>query len=141
MSAARHLPPELAELARRARTMTSRAYAPYSKFNVGAAVRSRRGFVYTGCNVENAAYGLALCAERNAIAAAVAAEGARLRLAAVAVFGRGRTACPPCGACRQVIAEFADAATPVVYAAPGGAPVLTTVGALLPHAFRLRPGR
>ena len=125
------------ELMRRARAVARQAYAPHSQFQVGAAVRTQRGAIFIGCNVENASYGLTLCAERNAIGAAVAAEGARMRLAAVAVYVAGETAFPPCGACRQVIAEFAAPDVPVVYRGKGGAAVVTTIGALLPQAFRL----
>ena len=87
-----------------------RAYAPYSDFQVGAAVLLRDGRVFTGCNVENASYGLTICAERNAIFAAVAASVRKPIIAAVAVVNRRGVPCSPCGACRQVIAEFgADA--------------------------------
>ena len=82
------------------------AYAPYSKFHVGAAVLTEAGAIYTGCNVENASYGLTNCAERTAIFSAVAAEGAAMRLRAVAVATDPVIACAPCGACRQVIHEF-----------------------------------
>jgi cytidine deaminase len=137
MSAANKLPPGIAPLVRRARAVAHRAYAPHSRFCVGAAVRTTRGAIFTGCNVENASYGLTLCAERNAIASAVAAEGATMRLAAVAVFVAAAEAFPPCGACRQVIAEFADPETAVVYLGQRGAPAVTTIGELLPRAFRL----
>lgn len=92
---------ELIKLARQAR---EKAYAPYSKFRVGAVLLADDGRVFTGCNVENASYGLSICAERNAIAKAVS-EGAR-RFAALAVIGDTDSFCRPCGACRQVIAEF-----------------------------------
>jgi cytidine deaminase len=133
------LAPDLVALLRQARTATHRAYAPYSRFRVGAAVRTRNGGTYTGCNVENASYGLTLCAERSAVAAAVAAEGARMRVVAlaVAVAGANSAPFPPCGACRQVMAEFAAPDSPVLYAGARGAPVVSTIGALLPEAFRL----
>jgi cytidine deaminase len=137
MSAAPKLPADLAVLLRHARSAARRAYAPHSRYHVGAAVRTRRGAIYSGCNVENASYGLTLCAERNAVAAAVAAEGATMRLTAVAIFVAAPEAFPPCGACRQVIAEFAAPDAPVAYVGRRGAPVLSTVGALLPRAFRL----
>lgn len=89
-----------------ARTMLRRAYAPYSRFHVGAAVLTAAGHIYTGCNVENASYGLTNCAERTAIFSAVAAEGPHMKLRAVAVLNGDRVACAPCGACRQVIHEF-----------------------------------
>lgn len=102
---------ELVELAYEA---SLKAYAPYSHFQVGAAIRTARG-TYTGCNVENASFGLTSCAERNAIFAAVGAEGGRIELDTVAVDGRSagrkvKTA-SPCGACRQVMAEFGRSAT------------------------------
>ncbi len=119
----------------------ARAHAPYSRYRVGAAVRAADGAVYTGVNVENASYGLTVCAERHAVAAAVAAGATRLTAAAVVADGDAEPF--PCGACRQVLAEFMDDAAPVAVARlgdPGGARH-TTLGALLPHAFRLRPGR
>ena len=119
-----------------ARAVRGRAHAPYSRFRVGAAVRDERGRVHAGCNVENASFGLTVCAERNAAAAAVAA-GAR-RLLAVAVVSSARPPAAPCGACRQVLAELADDGTPVLLAGPRGPATETTVGALLPRAFRLR---
>ncbi|HSA07630.1 MAG TPA: cytidine deaminase [Candidatus Gastranaerophilales bacterium] len=83
-----------------------KAYAPYSKFKVGACALFEDGSVYTGCNVENASYGLSLCAERNAIAKAVA-DGKNARLVAIAVYSPNCEKCFPCGACRQWIVEFA----------------------------------
>src|SRR5215831_15980090 len=97
---------ERRELARMAEDAIDRAYAPYSGFHVGAAVLTEAGNRYTGCNVENASYGLTTCAERVAVFAAVAAEGPAMRLRAVAVRCDGDAACSPCGACRQVVNEF-----------------------------------
>ena len=94
------------KLLQQARAVMKRAYAPYSDFQVGAAVLLRDGRVFTGCNVENASYGLTICAERNAIFAAVAASARKPIIAAVAVVNRRGVPCSPCGACRQVIAEF-----------------------------------
>jgi cytidine deaminase len=116
-----------------ARAVRAHAHAPYSKYRVGAAVLDERGRVHVGCNVENASYGLTVCAERNAVAAAVAAGARHVRAIAV-VTATGAT---PCGACRQVIAELADPAAPVLLARPGGAARATTVGGLLPRAFAL----
>ena len=127
---------ELLALARRAR---ENAYAPYSGFAVGAALRGADGRVYPGCNVENAAYPVACCAERTALFHAVA-EGAR-EFTAIAVAGgrigdKAEASCPPCGVCRQALAEFCDPETFRVYlAAPGGGVEETTLGALLPRAF------
>lgn len=114
----------------------SRAHAPYSGFAVGAALRAASGRIVAGCNVENAAYPLGLCAEANALGALVAA-GER-RVVEVLVLGEGPPPCTPCGGCRQRLAELADAGTPVHVAAPDGRVLLsTTLGELLPAAFRL----
>ena len=115
-----------------ARASLARAYAPYSHFQVAAAVVDEQGRVFTGVNVENLSYGLAVCAERVAIFSAIAA-GAR-RITAVAVTSSGADLLSPCGACRQVIAEFAAADVPVHCDAPGG-PRTWQVGELLPHGF------
>ena len=93
-----------------------------------------RGRIHAGCNVENASYGLTVCAERNAVAAAVAAGAKRIRAVAVCT----PTAASPCGACRQVLAELGNAGSDVILAGPTGAPKRLTLGALLPLAFALR---
>ena len=116
-----------------AREALARAHAPYSRFRVGACVRADSGRLYAGCNVENASYGLTLCAESVAIGAMVAAGDRRL-VEAVVVTERAEP-CPPCGRCRQQLAEFAGADTPVHLAGPEGVRVTTTLGALLPLAF------
>jgi cytidine deaminase len=112
----------------------SNAHAPYSSFAVGAAILDRDGSVYVGCNVENASYGLSVCAERHAVAAAVAAgcEG----IDALAVVTDTSPPASPCGACRQVLAEFGD--FPVILANPAGERVITSIGELLPMAFTPR---
>lgn len=131
-----------ADLLHRARQVRQRAYAPYSQFHVGAVVLTRAGNLFEGVNVENASYGLAICAERNAITSMVTAAD-RSGIAAVAVVGDGDAACTPCGACRQFIFEFGDDA--VVYASgDGGRPLERTIRELLPDAFgpaRLNQGR
>jgi len=121
--------PALLRAASRAR---AKAYAPYSGFQVGAAVLAG-GRVFAAGNVENSAYPLSVCAERNAVAMAVAAGHRRIDAVAV-VAGEDQPAAP-CGGCRQVLAEFCAPRTPVVYAASGGRSVTTNVGALLPVAF------
>ncbi len=109
------------------------AYAPYSGFQVGAAVRDGEGRVHAGANVENAAYPEGVCAEAAAIAAMIAAGGRRI--AAIAVAGPGPAPCTPCGGCRQKIREFADAATPVLVCGPRDAVHRFTLGELLPASF------
>ena len=107
------------------------AHAPYSGFAVGAALLDSSGRVHLGCNVENASYGLSICAERNAVAAAVAAGADEF--AALVVVPDARPPASPCGACRQVLAEFGD--MPVVLAHLEGEQVRTRVSDLLPLAF------
>jgi cytidine deaminase len=120
---------ELYDLAREA---SASAYAPYSKFYVGAAIRTKRGEVFQGCNVENASYGLTCCAERSAIFAAVTAEGSEMRIKEVAVYVKS-TMASPCGACRQVIAELGESAR--VLFTRGNVLVDTTIAELLPSHF------
>ncbi len=122
---------ELISLALHARES---AYAPYSHYCVGAAISTDVG-VFSGCNVENASYGLCNCAERTAIFSAVAAGARTVTAVAVATRDGGS----PCGACRQVLAEFAEPGCPVVCVnAIGDVTFQTTVGALLPAAFTPR---
>jgi cytidine deaminase len=125
------------ELLNSARGASVQAYAKYSKIRVGAAIRTLKGNVFAGCNVENASLGLTQCAERNAIAAAVLAEGPGVRLAAVACVSSLAGPFSPCGACRQVIAEFSDAKTVIFFAGADGELVRETMIALLPQAFGL----
>ena len=126
------LSPETIErLVNAASAAREKAHAPYSEFTVGAAVLGADGRVHVGCNVENASYGLSVCAERHAIAAAVAAGEERIR--ALAVVTELDPPASPCGACRQVLVEFGD--FPVILANPAGERILTTVSDLLPDAF------
>lgn len=118
-----------------ARAVLARAYAPYSKFHVGAAVLTGKGNIYAGCNVENASYGLTICAERSAIAAAVAAEGAETKIRAIAVLNGNDAPCSPCGACRQVIYEFGPQAV-VIFQGRSGLEE-STAAQLLPAGFSL----
>jgi cytidine deaminase len=100
-------PDERIELLRVAREAVKNAYAPYSEFRVGAAVLTERGNIFSGCNIENASYGLTICAERAAIYSAVANEGGNnMKIRAICVVNDKDSTCSPCGACRQVIYEF-----------------------------------
>ncbi len=109
------------------------AYAPYSRFRVGAAILGDDGVVYPGCNVENAAYPSGSCAEQGAISAMIAGGGRRIR--AILVLGDGDELVTPCGACRQRIREFAAPETPVAIAAPGGIRQMFSLAELLPASF------
>jgi cytidine deaminase len=132
------LPSRLLRLIESARKVRRNARAPYSRFQVGAAVLDERGRAHVGCNLENASYGLTVCAERNAVAAAVAAGARQLR--AVAVVTSARPPATPCGACRQVLAEVGGPDLAVVLAGPTGrAARIHRLDALLPEAFDLRP--
>ncbi|MBV9112203.1 MAG: cytidine deaminase [Hyphomicrobiales bacterium] len=111
----------------------AQAYAPYSRFPVGAALRSREGAVFAGCNVENASYPLVTCAEAGAIAAMIAAG--HKGIAEFLVFGGGEKVVTPCGACRQRLREFAGPEVLVHCMSPSGGRVTYSVGALLPAAF------
>jgi len=116
-----------------ARAARETAYAPYSRFKVGAAIRAASGRVYTGVNVENAAYPQGTCAEAGAIAAMVL--GGDTVIAAVAVIADAPVPVSPCGGCRQKLAEFAAPDVPVEMANMAGLTHTTTMGALLPGAF------
>ena len=109
-----------------------RAHAPYSKFSVGAALWCDDGSVVSGCNVENASYGLTVCAERNAIGSAVL-QGKKVTAVAISVDSLKPT--PPCGMCRQVLAEFGSSALPIASRTLSGTEARWTLGELLPHAF------
>ena len=122
------------ELLNLAREAAAKAYVPYSKFPVGAAIECADGTVYTGCNVENAALGSTICAERTAMVKAVS-EGHR-QFRRIAIYGEGENYCMPCGACRQFMVEF----TPdmeVLCSKAGGRYVSYKLRDLLPHMFTL----
>ena len=118
-------------LVQAAQAVMKNAYAPYSKFQVGAAVLTSRGNIYSGCNVENSSYGLTVCAERNAVGQAVASGDQEIIAVAIAVPD---APCPPCGMCRQVLTEFAVKETPVALVGKKRRS-LHQLGDLLPHAF------
>ena len=116
-----------------ARAVRENAYAPYSRFKVGAAIRGASGRIFVGVNVENVAYPEGTCAEAGAIAAMVAAGETRLQ--AVAVIADSPAPVPPCGGCRQKLAEFGGTDTPVTLATTDGVRQETTIGTLLPGSF------
>ena len=124
----------LAALFEAARTVYANAYAPYSDFPVGAAVRDEHGRVHAAANVENAAYPAGTCAEAGAIAAMASAGGRRI-VEVLVVGGADGQLCTPCGACRQRIREFASDTCPIHIAGPEGLRHTFTLGALLPHSF------
>ena len=132
------------ELIQTATEMTKRSYVPYSHFHVGAALLDSNGKVWTGCNIENAAYGPSNCAERTAVFKAVS-EGAR-SFEAIAIVGgpedeNGKVQiqdfCPPCGVCRQVLSEFCDRDFKIILANGNGEQKVFTLAELLPESFSL----
>jgi homotetrameric cytidine deaminase len=129
------------ELTTAALSAAEQAYAPYSHFRVGAALLLANGQTVTGANVENISYGLTICAERSALVRAVALFGPGVRIDAVAVVNLNESPSPPCGACRQVLAEFIDPEAPVSFPAGGvGTPATAVVRFrdLLPYGCDLR---
>ncbi len=124
---------DLQRLLAAARAARERAYAPYSKFRVGAAVLDEQGRVHAGCNVENAAYPQGMCAEAGALSAMVLAGSTRVR--AVLVVGAGPAWVTPCGGCRQKLREFAGPDTPVIVANGEAVQARFTLDQLLPHSF------
>jgi cytidine deaminase len=128
--------PRLASLTASARQAAARAHAPYSRFRVGASVLTRSGAVFSGCNVENASYGLTICAERNAIFQMVAAGEGHVEM--VVIYTPTAEPTSPCGACRQVLSEFSRDAV-VVSVCDGPGIRRATVSELLPAAFDLAP--
>jgi len=127
---------EREELLRTAEEAMKNAHAPYSKFRVGAAILLTNGKIFSGCNVENASYGMTNCAERTAIFSAVAELGPKMEIRAVAVTNDHGVPCAPCGACRQVIYEFGPDATIFFQGANG--PKQAHITELLPEGFRLQ---
>lgn len=119
-----------------ARRAMQHAYAPYSKFKVGAALLTAGGELFSGCNVENASYGLTNCAERTAIFSAIAQSGPAMMIEAIAVVNDQGIPCSPCGACRQVIYEFGPDAIVIFQSSSGWK--YTPIAELLPEGFRLQ---
>jgi homotetrameric cytidine deaminase len=131
------LDPALAELLAHAEQAALHSYSPYSGFRVGAALRLATGEIVTGTNVENVSYGLTICAERAALVRAISQFGPNIRIAAVAVANLNAAASPPCGACRQVLAEFISPDAPVIFPAADGLRAMP-FSALLPLAFDMK---
>lgn len=127
----------LASLLHQAAEAAQRAYSPYSGFKVGAALQLDNGSVVTAANVENVSYGLTICAERAALARAVAEHGPEFRIVAVAVTNLNEAPSPPCGACRQMLAEFVVPNAPVIFRDDQEIRTIP-FKTLLPHAFETR---
>ncbi len=125
--------PDLDALFAAALAAQQKAYAPYSRFKVGAAILADDGKVYPGCNVENAAYPVGACAEAGAISAMIAGGTGAIR--AIVVIGDGAELVTPCGACRQRIREFAAPETPILIAGPDGIRARFSLAELLPASF------
>jgi cytidine deaminase len=125
--------PSLDDLFAAANAAREKAYAPYSRFKVGAAIATPDGRVFAGCNVENAAYPVGTCAEAGAIAAMIA--GGERRIDAIVIVGEGDALCTPCGACRQRIREFAAVDAPIHVADPDGIRRSFVLDELLPFSF------
>jgi homotetrameric cytidine deaminase len=131
------LDPALAELLASAEQAALNSYSPYSHFRVGAALRLESGEIVTGTNVENVSYGLTICAERTAIFRAIAQFGPAVRIAAVAVANLNHSPSPPCGACRQVLAEFIAPDAPILFPAASGLRSMP-FSEVLPLAFDMK---
>ncbi len=136
-------PLQIEDLQHRAAAVAQHAYAPYSKFRVGAALllddkAGTTAAIVTGCNVENASFRLTVCAEQAAITAAVALHGPNLRIRAIVVANLNAAASQPCGACRQTIHEFSTPNTLVFFPGPYGQLTKSTIADLLPAAFLLQ---
>ena len=125
------------EMLNHAKKACENAYVPYSNFHVGACALYDSGNYYVGCNVENASYGLTLCAERNAMSNAIVA-GEKGKLVKIAIFSKDRTNCMPCGACRQWMAEFKkDENLQIILESENSKCAIFTIKELLPYGFEL----
>jgi len=128
----------LKRLMKHAQQAAKQSYSPYSKFRVGAALLLTNGKTVMGTNVENASYGLTICAERAALVRAVAQFGPKIQVAAIAVANLNNSSSPPCGACRQMLAEFALPDAPVIFPAADGIRTMA-FSELLPAGFERQP--
>lgn len=126
------------ELLNKAKEISKMAYCEYSKFPVGACILYENGKEYLGCNVENASYGLSLCAERNAMSSAIA-QGEKTKIKAVAIYSPNQKECMPCGACRQWISEFAinEEETKIVLEGKDGGVLVLSLKDVFPYGFKL----
>ena len=129
---------DLSALFDAAKAARDNAYAPYSRFHVGAALLFDDGFIATGCNVENVSYGLTNCAERGAIFSAISQRGANHKIVAIVVTNLNDAASPPCGACRQVLSEFVTPGAVILFPGDKG-PELRPFAEIFPFAFHLDP--
>jgi cytidine deaminase len=129
--------PALRALMKHAQKAARQSYAPYSKFRVGAALQLTGGEIVTGTNVENVSFGLTICAERSALVRAVSQFGPKIRIVAVAVANLNGMPSAPCGACRQMLAEFVDQDAPVLFPAADGMRAMT-FKELLPEGFEMK---
>ncbi|HUB30877.1 MAG TPA: cytidine deaminase [Terracidiphilus sp.] len=130
-------PRDLKVLLKLARSAARKSYSPYSGFKVGAALRLASGEIVTGTNVENVSYGLTICAERAALGTAISRFGPKVRVTAAAIVNLNNAASPPCGACRQVLAEFIEPDAPVAFPARDGIRVMP-FSEVLPLAFEMQ---
>lgn len=137
MNTHRDIDADLPLLLEHARRVAERSYSPYSHFRVGAALKLSNGEIVTGTNVENVSFGLTICAERAALVRAVSEFGPEIRIEAVAIANLNGAASPPCGACRQVLAEFIDPEAPVLFPAAEGTRTMP-FHELLPLAFDMK---
>jgi cytidine deaminase len=129
--------PALEKLLELAHQAALHSYSPYSKFRVGAALRLSNGEIVTGTNVENVSFGLTICAERAALVSAVSQFGPEIRIEAVAVANRNGMASPPCGACRQMLAEFIRPGAPVIFPTDDGIKTMA-FSDVLPFGFDMK---
>jgi homotetrameric cytidine deaminase len=129
-------PELLRQLTAQAADAADHAYAPYSKFRVGAALLLQNGAVVTGANVENASYGLTICAERSAVVRAVAEHGPEIRVVACAITNLNQAASPPCGACLQVLSEFMQPTSRIIFRGQTGWED-NRFEEVFPHRFKL----
>ena len=119
-----------------AKEASRNSYSPYSKFSVGAAILFTSGNIYKGCNIENASYGLSLCAERTAIANSISA-GEKSKIEAIAIYSPNQKKCLPCGACRQWLYEFASDDTKIILEDENSNPMVLTLADIFPYGFKI----